>query len=72
MKALGIFAVCINVQSFGDLITLLASSLSCGSDSAVLFRMGQHEKSTHFTPLLVDFCTATLNSEKLSKELLFS
>lgn len=52
MIALGIFAVCINVQSFADLVKLLASSLSCGSDSAVLFRMGQYEKKVlvlHFS-----------------------
>lgn len=52
MIALGIFAVCINVQSFGDLVNLLTSSPSCGSDSAVLFKMGQHEKEV----LVLHFC----------------
>lgn len=44
MIILGIFTVCINTQSFGDLVKLLASSLSRDSDGAVLVRMGQHEK----------------------------
>lgn len=75
MIALGIFALCVNVQSFGVLIKVLPSSLCCGSDSAVLFRMGQRgKKSTCFLLLPGHFHTAArvLNSEKLSKELLFS
>lgn len=39
MIILGILAVCINVQSFGDLVKLLALSLSYDSDAAVLVSM---------------------------------
>lgn len=69
MIARGTSAVCINVQSFGDLIKLLASSLSWGSDSAATFRKGQQEvPGLHFLPLDFHRAAKVLSSEKVSTE----
>lgn len=71
MLILSILAVCINAQSFGDLVKLLASSLSRDSDAAILVSV-KKKKRKALLSVNLHTTAKVLNFEKLSKELLFS